>query len=319
MKAIRAKQFGGPEVLELADVPDPVAGAGQVVVRIHAAGVNPVDTYIRQGTYARKPALPYTPGSDGAGVVDSVGPGVTGVRPGARVFTSGSITGTYAEKALCLESNVHPLPERVSFAQGAAVWVPYATAWRAIHQRARTQPGERVLIHGASGGVGIAALQIGRAMGLRMTGTAGTARGLELVREHGAAVVDHHVTGKVQMLMMSTGGAGFDVILEMLANVNLAQDLEMLAMGGRVVVIGSRGTVSIDPRETMKRDAAVLGMALGNASDRELAAIHAALGAGLADGTLAPLTGTELPLAQAAEAHRRVMEPGSYGKIALTA
>ena len=316
MKAIVVESFGPPEALLLRERPDPIAGPGQVVVRIHAAGVNPVDTYIRAGTHARKPALPYTPGSDAAGVVESVGAGVTRVTAGDRVFTSGALTGTYAEKALCLEAQVHPLPQRISFAQGAGVFVPYATAWRAIHQRAQARPGEKLLVHGASGGVGVAALQIGRAWGLSVVGTAGTAKGLALVESLGARAVDHTKDGDYSA-RLAASGSGYDVILEMLANVNLAADLKLLAMGGRVVVIGSRGPVEIDAREAMKRDGVILGMSLFNASEREMGAVLAALGAGLADGTLAPLAGRELPLAEAAQAHRLVMEPGAYGKIAL--
>jgi NADPH2:quinone reductase len=280
--------------------------------------VNPVDTYIRTGTYARKPALPYTPGSDAAGVVEAVGEGVLRVAAGARVYLAGSLTGSYAERALCAEAQVFPLPERVSFAQGAAVFVPYATAWRAVHQKAHAQPGERVLVHGASGGVGVAALQIGRAWGLALAGTAGTERGLAIARENGAAhAVDHTREDRYERLMELTGGRGFDVILEMLANVNLAADSRMLAPGGRVVVIGNRGAIEIDARELMRRDASVTGMSLFNASEPEMASLHAAIGAGLADGTLTPLTGRELPLGSAADAHRLVMEPGASGKIAL--
>lgn len=318
MKAIRVASFGGPEVLSYEDTPDPVAGPDQVVVRIHAAGVNPVDTYIRSGTYARKPALPYTPGSDGAGVVESVGANVTALSPGQRVWTSGSLSGTYAEKALCLASTVQPLPDRVTYAQGAAVFVPYATAYRALHQRAHAQPGDLVLVHGASGGVGVAALQVCRAAGMRTAGTAGSERGLALVREQGAfEAVDHRAADRAERLLAATGGRGYDVILEMLANVNLQLDLQLLARGGRVVVIGNRGTTTIDARETMARDAAILGMSLFNASERDMLALHHALNAGLANGTFTPLAGRELPLARAAEAHRLVMEPGAYGKIAL--
>src|SRR2546425_5704563 len=132
MKAIRVHQFGAPEVMRLEGVPSLKPGPGQVLVRIHAAGVNPVETYIRSGTYARKPALPYTPGTDAAGIVESVGEGVTRVDIGDRVYTAGALTGTYAEQALCLESQVHPLPKHVSFAQGAAIGIPYATAYRAL-------------------------------------------------------------------------------------------------------------------------------------------------------------------------------------------
>ena len=193
MKAIRVHEFGGPERLVLEQAPDLRPEDGQVVVKIHAAGVNPVETYIRSGVYAIKPPLPYTPGGDGAGVVMSVGKGVSRVRAGDRVYVAGSVSGTYAEQALCLESRVHRLPDEITFAQGAAVGVPYATAYRAMFQVGKAQAGETVLVHGASGGVGIAALQLGRAAGLIMIGTAGTQRGSELVRQQGAHhVLDHN-------------------------------------------------------------------------------------------------------------------------------
>src|ERR1700755_535460 len=135
MKAIRIHEFGGPEVLRLEEVPEPTPAAGQVLVRVRAAGVNPVDTYIRGGGHAVKPALPYTPGLDAAGEVEAVGEGVTRVKVGQRVYTAGSLTGTYAELVLCDESQCHPLPERVTFAQGAGVYTPYATAYRALFHR----------------------------------------------------------------------------------------------------------------------------------------------------------------------------------------
>ncbi len=318
MKAIRVREFGGPEVLRLEDVPDLQPGAGQVVVRVKAAGVNPADTYIRSGTYARKPALPYTPGIDAAGIVEAVGPGVTRPTVGQRVYVAGTISGTYAEQALCHENQVHPLPPQVSFAQGAAVNVPYATAYRALFQLAHATPGETAFIHGASGGVGIAAVQLARAAGLKVIGTAGTEKGRALVAGEGAQqVLDHRAADYLEHLRTLTGGRGVDIILEMLANVNLGKDLQVLAMGGRVVVIGSRGTVEINPRDAMNRDAAILTMSLWNASERDLATIHAALVAGLESGALRPVVGQELPLVEAPRAHQRVMEPGAYGKIVL--
>jgi NADPH2:quinone reductase len=318
MKAIRVREFGGPEVLRLEEAPDPQSGAGQVVVRIQAAGVNPVDTYIRTGTYAQKPPLPYTPGSDGAGVVESVGQGVTRVKPGDRVYIYRSLTGTYAEKALCTEVQVHPLAKNATFAQGAAVGVPYITAYRAMHHKAQAQPGETVLVHGASGGVGIAAVQIGRAAGMTVVGTAGTDKGRALVSREGAQhVVDHSAADSQEQLMKLTGGRGFEVILEMLANKNLAKDLAMLTAFGRVVVVGSRGPVEINPRDAMGRDAVLYGMTSFNISDHDLTSIHAALVAGLENGTLRPVVGKEFPLKDAARAHQAVMEPGAYGKIVL--
>ena len=317
MKAIRAHQFGGPEVLQLEKVPTPKPGPAQLLVKLHAIGVNPVETYQRSGT---NPAikLPWTPGMDGAGVVESIGEGVTGVKTGDRVYTSDTLTGSYAEFALCEPPMVHPLPANVSFEQGAALGIPYATAHRALFHRARAQAGEVVFIHGASGGVGLAATQIARAAGLTVIGSASTDAGRKLASENGAHhVVDHRAADYLDKVMSLTGGRGIDIILEMLANVNLGKDLPLLAKFGRVIVIGSRGKVEITPRDLMSRDADVRAMTLFNATPVELAGIHAALAAGLENGTLRPVVGREVPLAHAAKAHVNVLEPGAYGKIVL--
>ncbi|MBP1720276.1 MAG: Alcohol dehydrogenase, zinc-binding domain protein, partial [Deltaproteobacteria bacterium] len=247
MKAIRVHSFGEPEVLRLEEVPEPKAGPGQVTIRIKAVGVNPLDTYIRAGVYARKPPLPYTPGSDTAGIVEDVGEGIDRLKKGDRVYTIGTQTGAYA---------------------GAGIHVAYYTAYRALFFRAHAQAGETVLVHGASGGVGIAAVQVARAAGLTVFGTGGTEAGRRLIVEQGAHhTLDHKASGYLERGVSLTGGGGFDVILEMLANVNLGKDLGALAFGGRVVAIGSRGTVEINPRDAMSRDAAVLGMLIMNASE----------------------------------------------------
>ena len=320
MKAIRVNSFGGPDVLRLEDVPTPKPGPDEVLVRIEAVGVNPVETYIRAGSYARLPELPYTPGNDGAGVIEHVAADASEFKAGDRVYTAGSVSGTYAEFSLCKNEQVHPLPANVSFAQGAAMGTPYATAYRGLFQRADAKPGETVLVHGASGGVGTAAVQLARACGLRVFGTAGSDEGLKLVREQGAhEVFDHRAPDHFEQAMKATDGHGIDVIVEMLANVNLGKDLSPLAKGGRVVIIGSRGRVEIDPRDTMQRDADVRGMILPNTPPADLASIHAALVAGLGNGTLRPVIGKEFPLAEAAQAHRAVMEPGAMGKIVLVA
>jgi NADPH2:quinone reductase len=318
MQTIRVKEFGGPEVLRLEEVPTPQPAPGEVLVQMHAVGVNPVETYIRAGTYARLPELPYTPGNDGAGVVEQVGADVSEFKAGDRVYTAGSVSGTYAEFALCKKEQLHPLPANVSFAQGAAMGTPYATAYRALFQRAEAKRDETVLVHGASGGVGTAAVQLARARGLRAFGTAGSDEGLKLAREQGAhKVFDHRAPEHFEEIMKATGGHGVDVIVEMLANVNLGKDLTILAKCGRVVIIGSRGRVEIDPRDTMQRDADVRGMILPNTPPAELASIHAALVAGLENETLHPVIGKEFPLAEAAQAHRAVMESGALGKIVL--
>jgi NADPH2:quinone reductase len=317
MRAIVVREFGSPDVMNVESVPEPTPGPGQVTIRVHAVGVNPVDTYIRAGAYARKPNLPYTPGTDVGGVVHAVGADVTRVRAGDRVYGH-AVIGGYAEVALCDAWQAYPLPQGASFQQGAAIGVPYATAWRALLMRAQARPGETVLVHGASGGVGTAAVQIARAHGMRVIGTAGTEEGLALVRAQGAHhVFNHRDADYLQQVPAATGGHGVDVVLEMLANVNLDRDLDLLAPHGRVVVVGNRGRIEIDPRKSMARDAAILGMTLFNATREHLEEIHAGIVAGLENGSLKPVIGKELPLADAAKAHVAVMESGALGKIVL--
>ena len=322
MKAIRVHQFGPPEVMRLETGPEPTPGPSQVLVRLRAVGVNAVDTYIRAGKYGTLPTLPFTPGADAAGTIESVGPEVLEWRVGDRVYIGGTqagrALGAYAEVAISDRRQVHRLSERVSFEQGAAVNIPYATAYRALVHKAHAQPGEAVLIHGASGGVGIAAVQLAMALGLRVIATAGSETGLQIVREQGVPVVlDHRQANYLDPVADVTGGRGVEIILEMLANVNLARDLTLLAKNGRVIVIGNRGTIEIDPREIMRREASVTGVFLFNAPSEELLSIHAALEAGLANGTLRPVIGQQFALADAARAHTAVLQPGACGKIVL--
>jgi NADPH2:quinone reductase len=319
--AIVARAFGGPEMLTLEEVPDPVPGSDEVLVRVHAAGVNPYDTYMRAGGYAINPGLPYIPGADAAGVVDQVGGDVTGLKAGDRVYVGGTAAGrahgAYASMVVCRPSQVHPLPARLSFAQGAAINVPYVTAWRALFHRAQAEPGQTVLVHGASGAVGLAAVQMARAAGLTVIGTAGSVEGGELVQAQGAHhVLNHREAGYLDHMASITSG-GPDIIIEMLANQNLDTDLTILAKFGRIVVVGNRGRVEIDPRKTMGKDAAILGMSFWNVNEADLARIHEGLGRGFADGSLAPVVGRELPLADAARAHELVLAPGAQGKIVL--
>jgi NADPH:quinone reductase len=322
MQAIVAREFGGPEVLKIQEVADPNAGPGQVRVRIHAIGVNPYDTYMRSGSYAIKPDLPYTPGADAAGVIDQVGSGVTGWKTGDRVYISGTAAGkahgAYAQYAVCTPEQVHRLPDRISFTQGAGLFVPYVTAWRALFGRANTRAGDTVLIHGASGGVGVAATQFAVAAGATVIGTAGTDDGLAVVRKQGAHhAVNHGSPGYLDEITKIANGRGPDVILEMLANVNLDHDLTVIAPGGRVAVIGNRGRVEIDARKIMTKDVSVFGLALWGIPPDEVRRAHAAIIAGLESGALNPVVGTELPLKDAARAHQQVMAPGARGKIVL--
>lgn len=318
MRAIRVYEFGEPDVMRLEAVDDLEVGPDEARVRVFAAGVNPVETYIRAGHYGKLPALPFTPGTDVAGVVEAVGEGVADLAVGDRVYSFGTVSGAYAEHAVCRREQLYRLPSVASFDEGAALGVAAATAWRALFQKGAARAGQRVLVQGASGGVGSTCVQLARAAGLGVVGTAGTAEGLERVRALGAhAAFDHRDPACLEAAMSHTGGRGFDLVIEMLANVNLARDLEVLAPGGRVVVVGSRGRVEIEPRQLMARDASVVGLVLFNASPAELAEVHAGLFASLEARTLVPLIGRRFGLDQAAEAHRAVMRPGAMGKIVL--
>jgi NADPH2:quinone reductase len=309
MRAVVVHEFGEPEVLGLEQLPEPTPVPGEVLVRIQAAGVNPFETYVRAGAYSDLPALPYTPGADGAGVRTDTG---------ERVYVTGSLSGTYAEYALCREEDVRPLPDALSYAQGAALGTPYTTAYRALFQRARATAGERVLVHGASGGVGLAVVQLALAAGLEVTGTAGSQAGSELVAAQGAVrVLDHHDPGHLTAAVELTGGDGYDLIVESLANANLGADLKALAPRGRVIVVGSRGPVEVDARDLMNAEGAILGMRLPNARAEEVEAARAAVDTGLHSGVLRPVVGRELPLAEAARAHRLLMERPALGRLVL--
>ncbi|XP_047225382.1 quinone oxidoreductase isoform X1 [Girardinichthys multiradiatus] len=321
MRAIRVSEFGAPSVLKLcSDVPVPQPGRRQVLIHVRACGVNPVETYIHSGSYARKPTLPYTPGSDVAGVVDAVGEGVTAVKAGDRVFTTATESGGYAQYAVAVDDCVHKLPDALDFTQGAAIGIPYFTAYRALVHKAHVKAGETVLIHGASGGVGVAACQLSRALGLRVLGTAGTPEGMKLALSSGAHLVfNHREEGYTDKIMKATEGWGVNVIVEMLSNVNLSKDLQLLAHGGRVTVVGSRGSIEINPRDTMAKESSIVGVALFFTTPREKKECASLLFAGMEAGWLRPVVGPQYPLEKAAQAHRDIMEsPGAAGKIVLT-
>lgn len=320
MRAIRVFEFGGPEVLKLqSDVVVPVPKDGQVLIKVHACGVNPVETYIRSGTYSRKPLLPYTPGTDVAGVIESVGNNVFAFKKGDRVFTTNTISGGYAEYALAAGHTVYALPENLDFKQGAAIGIPYFTAFRALLHRARVKAGESVLVHGASGGVGLAACQIARAYGLKVLGTAGSEEGQKLVLQNGAhEVFNHKATNYIDKIKKSVGEKGIDVIIEMLANVNLSNDLKLLSYGGRVIVVGSRGPIEINPRDTMVKETSITGISLFSSTKEEFQQFASALQAGMEIGWLKPVIGSQYPLEKIAEAHENIIHgSGTVGKMVL--
>jgi NADPH2:quinone reductase len=319
MKAIRVHQFGGPEAMQFEEVSGLKPGPDEILIEVKAAGVNPVDAYIRAGQYPTKPFLPYTPGLDAAGIIKAVGLKITRWRPGNRVYTFGSRSGTYAEEMLCAESQVFPLPWNVSFQQGACVGVPYATAYRAFVQKAKVKAKQTVLIHGASGGVGIAAVQLAKHLKCTVLATAGSDKGRALVLQQGASqVFDHKSPGYLEEIMKATANRGVDVILELRADINLGKDLTLLAPGGCVVVVGSRGEVTVNPRDLMSREGVVMAMTLFNATPEELREIHRALGQGLANNSLKPIVAQEIPFKDAAQAHHKILDSGgAAGKIVL--
>ncbi len=318
MKAILAYQFGSPEVLKLEDVEKPSAGPGQVLVQIKAAGINPVDNYILTGTYARKPQLPYTPGMDGAGIVSAVGPDVKNFKIGDRVYAEDAATGTFAEFSLVHQDRAHLLPASLSFAQGAALGVPYGTAHFALVNRAKAQKGETVFIQGGSGGVGVAAIQLSKVLGLKIIATAGTDKGLQLVRQLGADhALNHKDPNYMNELMNLTQNKGVDIILETAAHLNLGKDLTVLAVNGRVVIIGSKGPVEINPRDILSRGAIVTGMSYFKTSLEDNAAIHRSLAGYLAEGKINPIIGKEVPLKDAVQALQDIAAPGAHGKVVL--
>ncbi|XP_066295260.1 zeta-crystallin-like isoform X2 [Branchiostoma lanceolatum] len=318
MRAVVVREFGGPEVLKVEEVAVPQAQAKQVLIKVSAVGVNPVETYIRSGTHNIKPPLPWTPGHDVAGVVEDVGKEATKFKKGDRVFTKSTVTGAYAEYTVAEEDATFRLVDRLSFQQGAAAGTPYMTAYRALFHRTHGKPGETVLVHGASGGVGLAAIQLAKARGMVVMGTAGSSEGMELVRKNGAShVFNHREEGYTDKIMAATAGVGVDLIIEMLANVNLEKDLELLARHGRVGVVGSRGRIEMTPRLLMTKESWVIGV--GRDTEKELGETMAALYAGFTQGTLNPVVGREYSLEQATQAHKDIIETKSaMGKVVIT-
>src|SRR5579883_2681089 len=301
MKAIVIHQFGTPEVMQLEEVPDPIVKEGQVLIRIHASGVNPLDTYLRSGIKVGDytPTLPYTPGNDAAGIVEAVGEGVTNVNIGDRVYAQ-PLTGSYAELALCDAKKVYPLPAKISFAGGTCINVPCRTAYYSLFKLAHAAPGEMVLVHGASGSVGSAAVQVAVEGGLRVIGTAGSEAGIELVKNLGAHYVFNHRDPNY-LNQIREVASGIDVILEMAASANLTKHISLMNPGGRIVGLGI----------------SIIGFRLSLIDEKTNEHIHAALYRSLENGSLNPIVDQEILLAEAPRAHYAIEKSGSLGRICL--
>lgn len=322
MKAIRVHSFGGPEVLELEEVDDPVPAGDEVVIDVRAAGVNPTDTYRRAGTGAAAPELPFVPGGEAAGIVSAVGADVADFKIGDRAFiqvaVSAGMLGCYAEKVARKASEVRLLPDDVSFAAASALGISYGTAHYALFAGGNARAGETVFVHGASGSVGTAAVQLAKRAGLTVIGSSSTVEGRELVLREGADhAVNHGSDGYIDEVKQLTGGKGPDLILEMMANLNLTADMDLAARFGRIVVIGNRGEIPINAHALMIKDLTLRGIGLFNATPGEITAMMDDILAGVQDESLRPIIGHEFPLAEAAAAHAMIEQSGAAGKIVL--
>ncbi|GAK52043.1 alcohol dehydrogenase superfamily, zinc-containing [Candidatus Moduliflexus flocculans] len=316
MKAIRVREFGLPQTMVLEEVADLIPANNQVVVKLNAIGVNPVDAYCRSGA-ASWVSVPFTPGIDGAGTIARIGAEVAHLQIGQRVYTAFNISGTYAEEVLCEASQVYPLPDSATFEEGAALFIPYATAYRGLFQRSKIEAGETVLVHGASGAVGIAATQFAVAAGCSVIGSAGTEQGQKLAREQGAQhTVNHYDDGHFEQVLEITNGRGVDVIIEPVS-ANVKRDIAILANGGRITVIGDRTPIEIDAQALTSRDAAILGTNIGNLPPSTMAGLHAILFQGLKNKTLRPIISQRIPLAEASRSHEKLFKSGALGKIIL--
>ena len=316
-RAIVMKETGGPEVLVLRDVIMPIPSDTQVRIEVHAVGVNPVETYWRSGTAGRNPKLPYTPGRDASGIVDAIGKSVVGFKKGDRVFTTGAATGTYSHHCLVDVNDIHLLPNDVTFDAGASLGTPALAAYRAVFTRGEAKSGDKILIHGASGGVGLIAIQLAKSHGMTVVGTADNQRGVNLIKSVGCDEgFIHNKKGYFEDVKKS---GPYDLIVEVIANINLANDLSAVAKNGKVVIVGSRGEVKINPRDIMVKEVDVRGLFLTAQTLTQKRQAVAKLTAGLSQGTIKPVVSEVLALDQAARAHVRVIEreEGIIGKIIL--
>ena len=324
MNAIQVHKFGGPEVLEYhTNVPRPKPGPDDVLVRIKAVGVNPVDVLIRTGSFGPQ-QFPYIPGADFAGIIEEVGSKVTDVKVGQRVYGS-DLTApdgmkAYAQFIAIKHNLVHPLHDNLTFSQGASIPIPYFTQYRALYHVAQAKPGETVFIHGASGGVGIAAVQIASGLGLTVIGTASTPEGQELAKKAGAHFIfNHYEEGYLEKVKEAAGERGIDVILESIADKNLKKDIGLVRNKGRIIVIGGVTDIAINPLDVFVHEIVMKGVMIYQITDEEIFETRQALYAGAKAGWLNPYIWKEFPLKKAADAHILLKSrSGALGKIILT-
>ncbi|GMT01047.1 hypothetical protein PENTCL1PPCAC_23221, partial [Pristionchus entomophagus] len=309
MRGAIVSTFGGPEnIVVKDDLPTPsISSPNQVLIDVHSAGINPVDTYIRAGTYAKLPDLPYVPGRDGCGVVREVGSGVTHVKAGDRVWFLAP-NGASAEVTVATE--VFPLPDALLFIEGGCLGIPYLTAHRALFTRGHLKKSDRVLIHGASGGVGLASCQLARFFGASLVvGTAGTKQGEDTVARNGAHHTVCHRDANYVDELRKIAPEGFDLIIEMLANVNLATDLNLLSRGGRVGIVGNRGEITINPRAFMQKESSAYGVMLSGATDEEMTGCSEMISSLFSSTEYRPVSSRIYSLDEFPQSHKDIVDP----------
>ena len=324
MKAITIPQPGDADALVLADVPDPEPAAGEVRVRVAAAGVNRADVMQRMGHYPPPPGAPEYPGLEVSGTVEALGSGVDGWAVGDQVcaLLSG---GGYAELVCVPAGQLLPVPHGVSLQDAAALPEVVSTVWSNVFMTANLLPGQTVLVHGGSSGIGTMAIQLAREVGARVVVTAGSAAKLEACRQLGAEIlVNYREQDFVEEVRAATGGAGADVILDNMGAKYLARNVEALAPGGRLVVIGLQGgaKAELDLGLLLRKRGAVIATSLRARPADEKAAIVAAVREHVwplvEDGRVRPVIHSRHTLADAPAAHRELEESGHIGKILLT-
>ncbi|HXW23163.1 MAG TPA: NADPH:quinone oxidoreductase family protein [Xanthobacteraceae bacterium] len=322
MKAILCSRYGGPDDLELKDIPDPVAGAGEAVVAVRAAALNFFDTLLIAGKYQVKPPFPFSPASEFAGVVDSVGPGVAGFAPGDRVVGH-MAAGAARERVAVKVERLVPLPDGLDFDRAAGLTVTYGTTVYALKDRAKLKPGETLAVLGAAGGTGLAAIELGKLMGARVIACASSADKLAFAREHGADdAVNYGAEDLKEGLRRVTDGRGVDVIYDPVGGAYAEAALRSIAWGGRFLVIGfAAGEIPKLPLNlVLLKSCDVRGVFWGQFTERHPQAHRANMAELLqwcADGKLSAHVHAVYPLAETPAALKVLADRKAMGKILL--
>lgn len=322
-RAVLCRALGPPERLRVEDLPAAPLGPGEARVRLRASGINFPDTLTILGKYQHKPPLPFIPGVESAGTIAELAGGVAGWRVGDRVITH-QRTGGYAEEIVLPASQLMPLPANFDFAEGASFYVAALTAYHALVQRAAVKPGESLLVHGAAGGVGLAAVELGKLLGARVIATASSAEKLAVAKSRGADdLIDYTAADFVEAVRGLTAGAGADVIFDPVGGEVLVQSLRAVAWGGRILVVGFAGgsIPALAANRILLKSCDVIGVRAGEAARRDPAVAAAALKALLAygdEGRLRPHVSHRLPLERFAEGMRLLMDRKAIGRVVLT-